>query len=68
MQRAAIGQARYSQVSLGPQAIQHVLDKELPLRQGQEDLHVVCFARTDTHTAHSHSLEGNKLFHDILAC
>lgn len=47
MQCAAVGQAWYSQVSLSPQTIQHILDKELPLREGQEDLHVVC--RMDRH-------------------
>lgn len=41
MQSAAVGQAGYSQVPLSPQTIQNILDEELPLGQGQEDLHVV---------------------------
>lgn len=42
MECVAVGQARYSQVSLSTQTIQHILDKVLPLCQGQENLHVVC--------------------------
>lgn len=41
MERAVVGQSRYSQVPLGPQAVQLVPDEELPLSQGEESLHVV---------------------------
>lgn len=42
MERAGVGQAGYSQVPLGAQAVQFVLDDELPFSQAQERLHVVC--------------------------
>lgn len=48
MQSVAVGQARYSQVSLSPQTIQNILDKVLPLCQGQENLHVVCHTHKKT--------------------
>lgn len=46
MERVVVGQSRYSQVPLGPQAIQLVPDDELPLSQGEESLHVVCCTET----------------------
>lgn len=42
MECAVVGQAGYSQVSLGAQAVQLVLDDELPFSQAQESLHIVC--------------------------
>lgn len=42
MERAAAGQAGDSQVSLGAQAVQLVLDDELPFSQAEEGLYVVC--------------------------
>lgn len=42
MEGAVVGQAGYSQVFLGAQAVQLTLDDELPFSQAQESLHVVC--------------------------
>lgn len=53
MQCVAVRQARYSQVSLSPQTIQHILDKVLSLCQGQEDLHVVCHTHRHPQRARS---------------